>query len=817
MSEPLYRDPVLTLFGISSLILLLLYSCGQKRKITITPGGRPSRRSGRSTTGHLDIDDVTPAHPVAVSTPNGTPESDTTKNNKTAQASHQGDEISPVASRPLDTGLNGSQNAHQDDEIQLVTPRPSRGRESHEAISLSSGNVQQSNKMGEGIGVSPQIANPIIKETKDEHPTVSLQDSYPVPNWKPLVLRPWFIGLIVFFHLGHLSGILWIVFAQGYSHDDYLRAFLWTEDGAFGYFLRWQFLFYLPQIVLGVIWVNIDAQLRRILPYSLLARPEGALGHESVCESDGNLLVIMPFLALARKRPEVFLSSTIAITASLVLPTTTALMWELDIGLSFARPELNFSGIYLTIGFIVLVLLLAAALIWRLTWSFKSGLYDDFDNLAGLAALICDSGDILNLFHGASFQDNKTIDKLVKSQRFYLKHISTTNSIAGLQEPRYQITMDPTSMPRNIGLSNPRSQILTPLGAHPFVLSFFFSFLVDSVLAAPTVAFRLALGRGSDWDPMVVKGILAFNYSVYTAALTAVFNACLTMEPYKRLQSHDTILRSHNTVNLSANLRSHSILASIWLALNNHCVLSALTGVRVIFMVFSSAVIPTCIDTLWKAVLIEIDPYSSPTAPGFLEDLSVHLIRWVYALLALNFIGYIAVLFGIGDPILPRIPNTIASRMAYLVHSERLLSDVRGYSTGTMKQLSERLKERVSDPGLGNHGYGLGYIRKDRNRTTERVYEVGIERGPLYHKYVYPWVHPGQQIAYERYQQLHKHKQKHHQPRSTAREIYQMNRSGLIGNSGVGNSNGGARDMTNTREPELPPRAMWHGGSFGRA
>ncbi|KAK6340318.1 hypothetical protein TWF730_002081 [Orbilia blumenaviensis] len=481
------------------------------------------------------------------------------------------------------------------------------------------------------------------------------------------------------------------------------------------------------------------------------------MGHESLCDSDGNLLVTMPFIALARNRPEVFLSSTVAVITSLVLPTTTALMWELQLpDIYQAKPQLNSTYIYVTAILVALVVLLAAGLIVRLTWKFKTGLYGDFDNLAGLAALICDSKGILDTFHGASFQSNKSINKLLKNQTFYLRHINVMDPITMKQEPRYQIIVDPVSAPISIGPPSPESEVLKPRNAHPFVLSWMFILLVDIVASIPLLVLRISVLLNKPiffLDLLGIKGLLAFNYSVYTAGLTAMFNACLVMEPYSVLQRRNTWQSGSsldtytNASHLVKNLRAHSILVSIPLAIYTHCTISAITGLRLIFMVITSAVAPTCIEFLWKSPVGFITGSGENNDTKFLISLADGLDAWLLSLFCINCAGLLIVLI-LSKPIIPRNPNTIASRIAYLAHSERLLSDVRGYSLNTMRQLSERIMACCSDSELGGHTYGLGYIERKvagHRSTDEKIYEVAIERGPLIFKYNFPSTHPAEQ------------------------------------------------------------------------
>lgn len=507
------------------------------------------------------------------------------------------------------------------------------------------------------------------------------------------------------------------------------------------------------------------------------------------------LLLLVPIYALAgglRKRYLIFASSMLTIIAAVILPTAHATLWR-------AEGSESTAGLWMTVilnGLVVVSSWILSALVAQRS----SGLYDDIDNLGGLAALIVDS-NIPSILQNASLLDIDQICDALAGCRFRFAYLRKTNSKTKAEYTTYQLIIDtspPNAQPRPLLSSQPPKRssggnvYRDRLKAHPFVLTLHFALVFEALAVLPyALLFGLARQRTlarlpanhSNIDPekyLVIsavgewtfdralvseKVLLAFVHAVGTSVLHGILNAVCIMAPWSILRRRDRLFyrrafgsdgRAASRRLITSNYLAEGPFSVIFSTVRGKSFVGFFTVLRYIGALLTGPAIselyllqtgqypadllPECnINVYFKG---NVNPCTN-SYPDFIRLAMLGLEVWVWIWVTLEAFAWLAAMT-YGARILPRLPISIISRIAYLCHSEQLLDDLRDVDVRSMKNINQRLKERSGEGNEGEvwgYSYGLGWVHW-LGVDEVRRWELAVERGLLEGRYYFGRLEP---------------------------------------------------------------------------
>ena len=280
----------------------------------------------------------------------------------------------------------------------------------------------------------------------------------------------------------------------------------------------------------------VDASVRQMEPYYQLSRSEGVLAGEALCADYSTAWVFgIPFNSGMRGHWAVTLSSSAHIVAFSVLPSLASGMLEITWPKhtpGHGAVVLEEKMVYATLVISVILIVQASALMVLLMRR-KSGIISDPGGISGLAALICDSENLLTIFREfPPCVSGETIHAANKKRVFWLKY-ETVYRDNGVPELVYQISTNPKeteySMPMPLLFKLKRKQ------AHPMMLWKRSMLLVGLMLAVPFITIEVVVYHEAKWSPLIVKAIYTFYTTLISSYFQMVDRALRLMQPYTTL------------------------------------------------------------------------------------------------------------------------------------------------------------------------------------------------------------------------------------------------------------------------------------------
>jgi hypothetical protein len=252
---------------------------------------------------------------------------------------------------------------------------------------------------------------------------------YPQPNWKPFSMRwPYLLFIIL---LSVLLAIVQEIVYQMSRRPEGLFHFTSAQDLEPGLYFVFKFVPTIITVTYGVLWQNIDFEVKRLEAYYQMSKEGGALAAQSINVDYLTLFNFWrPLLALHRKHYAVAISSVATLLAVSLVPTLGAAALVLtphrDARLiNPAEPKIITVSVILsrllTATFFVIAIL-GCILFYQLTTR-RSGLMGDVKGIAGLASMAVVSHIMVD-FRDMDTAKPKDIHHRLKNRRYELRNSS---------------------------------------------------------------------------------------------------------------------------------------------------------------------------------------------------------------------------------------------------------------------------------------------------------------------------------------------------------------------------------------------------------
>jgi len=252
---------------------------------------------------------------------------------------------------------------------------------------------------------------------------------YPQPNWKPFSMRwPYLLFIIL---LSVLLAIVQEIVYQMSRRPEGLFHFTSAQDLDPGLYFVFKFVPTIITVTYGVLWQNIDFEVKRLEAFYQMSKEGGALAAQSINVDYLTLFNFWrPLLALHRKHYAVAISSVATLLAVSLVPTlgAAALVLTPDRDARFSNPAepkiITVSVILsrlLTATFFVIAIL-GCILFYQLTTR-RSGLMGDVKGIAGLASMAVVSHIMVD-FKDMDTAKPKDIHHRLKDRRYELRNSS---------------------------------------------------------------------------------------------------------------------------------------------------------------------------------------------------------------------------------------------------------------------------------------------------------------------------------------------------------------------------------------------------------
>ncbi|KAJ2901488.1 hypothetical protein MKZ38_001829 [Zalerion maritima] len=571
---------------------------------------------------------------------------------------------------------------------------------------------------------------------------------YPEPNWKPFSMRWPYLTFLIFLSIG-----LAVAQEMAYQNSP-LFDFTSPDEVPPSTYFAVKFLPTIITVAYGVLWQFTDFEVRRLEAFYQLSKPGGALAAESInVDYITALSFFRPFRALKLKHYAVAISSVATVMSISLVPTLGAA----SIYLTPNREERNKNpedSKFIMVDptwsrLLSVVFCLCALMAMSLFWLFhrrKTGLNNDVKGIAGLASMAVVS-HILMDFKDLDVAPPKDIHARLKYHRYVLRNSSLAPDDENLVSRQDQEKYDRTHLS-----DNPHPAMLRPSGAIPFII-----WIVAFLVFIPIFLFTPAdiVTNNAPW----VVTLMAISIKLCWGSLDTDVRM---IEPYYVLYNRHA---PPKTLCLD-----YTALPFGWMPIR-----ALLNGHWLVFLVGFGTVMAEMLTILATSLATVdghafLDNIKEAKDGAFGDDHDDHDKRMVggfglfgrdddddvhdidagqetvgsfFACVAL--VGFILIYMAIvatvvyirrRHPFLPRLPNTIASILAF-IHQSKMIYDF----PGTEKLNNDRMTRKLESIGKK---YGLGWFEGRDGQThcgvDEEELSGNYRHGMNYESINKPWV-----------------------------------------------------------------------------
>jgi hypothetical protein len=547
------------------------------------------------------------------------------------------------------------------------------------------------------------------------------------PNWKPFFFSPFYILSIATLHVMHIVGIQLLVqkhrddqpeirlIQQNMTVEDPQSIFVFREDDSKP-FLVW---FYVPvaiSTILGLFWESLDANVRRLEPFRQLSTEQGGTVWNALClDYTSRFGLVVPVSAWRKGHYAVSLSALVFVLTTVVIPTLTGGIFNVDwaslsyssektVGPKFATISVD-SGVAIATqalhGLIVALGVAIAVILYRR----PTGLYRDPKGIGGIVSLISDTDrsgcNTLRLFRELpSSAPSAVIRCALQHVTFQLQHVSTLNA-DGTASAAYQLAAH----------AHPGCEVAVNRSEYDFsqkrreAMGFWLTkravFIAEGLIwlghaTAIGAIYSIAKIVGPDGFAQrakvtIAKIVLTLFITIGGVMWSSIQRDLQRFEPWRRLSRppapavYSSLVRS--------DVASLGLLCSVGLSIARVSLVALWASFCVIMVQVVTIFSPPLLELLYAASFV--GPTGGPRRDiGVLTGtqgltlgatgVAIHLVTF-FNLLFLIFSGRT-------KPFLPRAPTTIASQIAYLCRSDRLMRDFAGTSMLSKKSLAQKLQ-----------------------------------------------------------------------------------------------------------------------------
>lgn len=522
---------------------------------------------------------------------------------------------------------------------------------------------------------------------------------YPQPNWKPFVMRPLFLGLLI--ALSVALGIGQEVLYRA-SAGQALLKFRNPDEIPRGLYFAFKFLPTMISVTYGVLWSMADFEIRRLEAFYQLSKEDGAsAGHSINVDYITSFSFMRPVRALRCEHYAVFISSTASLLAISLVPTlvSASIMLSPDRRTRILEPMgdkfISINGVWsriLTTMFFVIAGL-GCALLYQLQTR-RSGLLSDVKGIAGLASMAVVS-HILMDFKDMDLATHHDIHQKLKKHRYVLRNSSLApddnNKTANKKQPKTDDLDKENGLPEN-----PHPFMLRAWGLGSLVVGIvLFIILIQIVLFTEATVL-------TDQAPWVITALSVAIKMSWSGLDTDM----RMMEPYYILWRRHAEAK---TLTLDYTAMPFGWVA-IQGALNRHFLIFFVGLGTVMSEVLT--VLATSLATVSGRDFLDLVQRGQADADGDLDRISsgqeTVLSFWATHVITTFILVYMAavataVLVLRRHPFLPRQPNTIASVLAF-IHQSKMIYDFVGTSKLKTSAMAKRLEQ-------GGKTYGVGWFQ----------------------------------------------------------------------------------------------------------
>ncbi|OTA95068.1 hypothetical protein M434DRAFT_394120 [Hypoxylon sp. CO27-5] len=519
---------------------------------------------------------------------------------------------------------------------------------------------------------------------------------YPQPNWKPFSMRwPYITGLIL---LSVGLAITQEILYQRSTQEPLVKFQKATDLGP-GLYFTLKFVPTIITVTYGVLWQNMDFEVKRLEAFYQLSKEGGALAAESINVDYITLFnFARPFQALRRKHYAVAISSIATLLAVSLVPTLGAAALVVGPDQATRMGDLNIEKTItlqpvlsrlLTMTFFV-ISVLGCVLFYQIGTR-RSGLLSDVKGIAGLASMAVVSHIMMD-FKDMDVAKPKDIHHKLKNRRYALKNSSLVPEDAA---PVSSLGTDKSEDKHFT--ENPHPLMLRAEGCIPFIIGILlFLGLIPVFLFTPASVV-------TDKAPWVVTALAVCIKLTWGSLETAI----RMMEPYYILSKRHAPAK---TLTLDYTALPFAVVA-VHALFNRHWMVF-LVGWGTI-MVEALTIFVTSLATVEGKDFLELLSFveehtdegdefletglgsGSETVLSFTVTLALTALILIYL-----FVVATIVFLRRRHPFLPRQPNTIASVLCF-IHQSKMLYDFVGTAKYTNAQMRRKLESLGKTYGLG--------------------------------------------------------------------------------------------------------------------
>ncbi|KAI0974078.1 hypothetical protein F4678DRAFT_397990 [Xylaria arbuscula] len=541
---------------------------------------------------------------------------------------------------------------------------------------------------------------------------------YPRPNWKPFAMRwPYLLFMIL---LSVVLAIVQELIYQMSRRPDGLLHFTSAKDLNPGLYFVFKFVPTIITVTYGVLWQNVDFEVKRLEAFYQMSKDGGALAAESINVDYITLFNFgRPLLALHRKHYAVFISSVATLLAVSLVPTlgAAALVLTPDRDTRLANPDglkvIKVSAILSRVltGTFFVIAILGCILFYQLTTR-RSGLLADVKGIAGLASMAVVS-HIMTDFIDMDTAKPKDIHQKLKYRRYELRNSSLFSkdfiTTSTRESDKY----------KDAHLSeNPHPLMLRKEGCIPFIIGIvLFLALVPVFLFTPASIITSKV-------PWVITALAVCIKLGWGSLETSI----RMLEPYYILAQRHAPAK---TLTLDYTAMPFAV-AAFRALFNRHWTVFLVSWGTVLvegLTIFATSLAQVegkdfldLIEANSDNVLNKELGNGSETVRSFIVTLALTVFILLYLVVVASTVFVLR-----RHPFLPRQPNTIASVLAFM-HQSKMLYDFVGTSKLTNPQMRERLEAIGKTYGLGwFHGRdGQTHCGVDEEELTGN-YKHGVD------------------------------------------------------------------------------------------
>lgn len=566
--------------------------------------------------------------------------------------------------------------------------------------------------------------------------TARVETFYPNPDWKPFSMRKPYLCMLIILSLT-LAGCIEALYQHSSTQGHLLSFHKPEEINGLAYFAI-KFLPALLAVSFGVLWQTTDIDVKRLEPYFQLSRENGATAADTLnVDYITSFGFLAPLSALRRRQYAVTVSSIAAILAVSLVPTLCAA----SIVLSPSRDartadpnglkRISIHPIYARSNEATLmtIALLGCILFYQLSTR-RSGLLGDVKGIAGLAAMANVSHIIMD-FKDMDVATHEDIHKTLHTRRYHLQN----SALAPIYDTDYpsskadlsRLTTPPSPTAKYHLSLNPQPLMFRAHGALPFLAGIL---LFTALL--PVLLFQVTATPPWAITALAVAVKLAWGALDTTTRL---------MEPYFQLSRR----RHAPPATLTLDYLALPAFAGVAVrALRNRHWLVAAVAVGSVLTELLTVLVSSLATVEGRAFTFAGGGSSgSGSSSGEGSDAGEETVHSFFASLGLAtaILLYMAGVTGVvyvrrRVPFVPRLPNTIASVLAF-IHQSKMLYDF----VGTEKYSHARMVGFLTDTGKT---YGLGWFEGRDGRVhcgvDEEELRNSYRHGVDYSRSNLPWV-----------------------------------------------------------------------------